>query len=147
MPQLIESIDKIARVKNRDVLFVAFHPSKGCDGSDDDIECFDPFYCADELPIRTEIIKWMDNEKIKWCPCNYIASDLFFTSYRGHIYIDVVFSADDPDYQKVIGFLENPDGTMRYPDATLYCLTLKDALRNAHHDLPGHWDSMFDFED
>ena len=54
--------------------------------------------------------------------------------YVGHIYIDVICSENDQDCTILITSMENTDGTMHYRDATLYCLTLKAACKNAHQD-------------
>ncbi|WP_028452940.1 hypothetical protein [Chitinilyticum aquatile] len=139
MPAIIKHIDKISREKQRGVLFVIFHkiltPS---DTSERKI----PFEDVDwrELPIRAEIIKWLDEQGFAWERCGEFASENVMCSYRGQIYIDIPFDRSNPDYLKIEAYLENPDGSMRYPDATFCYLPLDRAMQNAYHDEPGFWE-------
>lgn len=128
MPLLIDYIDKIAREKQRDVLFVLLGPP-GLDGPD-----------WEHMPIRRQLIEWLESEGIGWKPCGYVANENLICSYHGQIYIDVPFDRNNPGYRKVESWLENPDGTMRHPDATFCYLPLETAMKNAHHDEPGYWE-------
>ena len=60
--------------------------------------------------------------------------------YLGNIYIDVAFDENDPQYQLVRKYLENPDGTPRNKRVRFYYLPLEHAMKNAHHDEPGFWE-------
>lgn len=136
MPQLIKHIDFIARKLQRDVLFVAFHPvAKGPSSSESDI--FN-FFDWKKSKIRGALISWLDDHQIEWSPCGDIA--LTNMSYRGHIYLDVPYDTNLPIYKVLIEYLEFPDGTMRFPDATLCVLSLEIAMKNAAHDEPGYWE-------
>lgn len=130
MPQLIDHIDKIAREKGRDVLYIIF-----------DRKIFDN-YEWDEWPIRKETIKWFEENNIKTIECMGVASENGFESYRGQLYIDVLYDENVPEYIKVRDYLENKDGSMRIPGVLFCYLPLEHALRNKHHDEPGFWEGL-----
>ncbi|MFM0378479.1 hypothetical protein PQQ72_15840 [Paraburkholderia strydomiana] len=67
-------------------------------------------------------------------------------SYAGEVFIDAPFDETNPQYQKVLAFLEYPDGTMRFDDVKFYVVPLQDAMKNAHRDEPGfceRWAEIF----
>jgi hypothetical protein len=128
MPQLLEHIDAIARKKQRDVLYLEFHDA---DGNPVDYHA---------LPLRPQIIEWLNREGVGWQPCGGVASEHRIRAYAGQIYIDVPFALENPGYRKVQAYLEHPDGSMRFREATFYALPLEAAMRNAHHDDPGFWE-------
>jgi hypothetical protein len=133
MPYLIEHIDAIARAKKRDVLFLTFTR----DGKRDPSR-------YEQNESRIAILEGLDSMGISWQPCGEIASEYRFASYDGAIYIDVPFDVLDPVYQKLVAFLEYPDGTVRFPDTQFFALGLETAMQNAHHDEPGFWDRVAD---
>lgn len=55
MPMLIEHIDAIARKKQRDVLYVTFHPRKTSNTDQWDR----PSYDWEQDPIRETVCKWL----------------------------------------------------------------------------------------
>jgi len=124
---LIAHIDAIARQKQRDVLYVVFCPEQ--DGS-----------AWQRLPVRQQIIEWLTAHGIGWQPCGPIADERVMVGYRGQLYIDLPNDKALPAYQALEAFLENPDGSMRLPQAVFYCLPLDRAMENAAHDEPGFWD-------
>ncbi len=128
MPMLIPFIDAIARQKQRDVLHLEFCPEQ--DGLD-----------WAELPVRQQIIDWLTAHGIGWMPCGPFANVRVMESYRGQLYIDLPYDKALPAYQALEAFLENPDGSMRFPQVDFYCLTLDLAMKNAAHDAPGFWES------
>ena len=134
MPMLIEHIDAIARKKQRDVLFIYFHPENW--GNHDVGDNYD--YKQDTR--RTEVLSWFDTHGIAWQRCGPVASETSFRSYLGEIYIDIPFDENNPQYQLARDYLENADGTMRDDNVRFYCLPLEVAMRNVHHDEPGFWD-------
>jgi hypothetical protein len=132
---ILEHIDAIARKKGRDVLFLDF-PQKKIDDE------FDFFVDADwdNLPVRLQVIAWLDKNKIEWSECGNFANENIMCGYRGRIYIDVPFDTENPVFQKLSGYLETPDGEMKI-DGVIFCyLPLDVAMKNAHHDEPGFWD-------
>ena len=129
MPVLLEHIDAIARKKQRDVLFVRFNdPETQASVS---AKLTAPPVHWRELPIRQNLIAWLDSNQIEWDLC-------------GQIYIDVPFDPSLPQCQRVLNFLEYPDGTFRFPEAELCCLRLEIAMQNAEHDEPGFWERKAD---
>ena len=145
MPMLIEHIDAIARKKQRDVLYLVFKSEKSPGGelpnSDAVDDPFSDLLCDwENLPVRQQITEWLESNEINWRPCGYVANTNMMIGYQGQIYIDVPFDTTLPDYKKLAGFLENPDGTMRLSN-TLFCyLPLEHAMKNAHHDEPLFWE-------
>lgn len=129
MPQLLRHIDAIARQEGRDVLFITFFPH----GSSEI-----PDWRA--LPIRKQIIEWLNVQQFQWEPCGEWASEYSMISYRGTIYIKIPYDEQNPDYQKLRDYLENPDGTMRLDGVFFNYSRLSDAMQNAHHDEPGFWE-------
>lgn len=135
MPMLIEHIDAIARSKGRDVLFLDFPQEK----SDDPFDSF--FVDWDSVPIRQEVIQWLDQNQINWSICGFIADEnSMIGGYFGRIYIDVPFDTTDPTYQKLSDYLETPEGEMKLKGVKFCYLPLEMAMRNAHHDEPGFWE-------
>lgn len=143
MPMVIEHIDAIARQKQRDVLFVAFHlPTlPTLDGKEIlDHNCLN----WETLPIRQQIIDWLDAQGIGWARCGPFADTRLMTGYQGQLHIDVPYDKSLSAFQAVEKLLEFPDGQMRFPDATFYCCPLDQAMTNAAHDEPGFWERWAD---
>lgn len=137
MPMLIDFIDKIARSKCRDVLFVTFQPPASLAPRGWNSE---PFIDWEHLPVREQIIAWLDEQNIAWQPCGYVANENRMFSYDGQIYIDVPFDTASPIYRKLADYLETPDGRARLNGAWFCCLPLASAMKNAHQDEPGYWE-------
>jgi len=135
MPMLIEHIDAIARKKGRDVLFLDFPTGLG----DDPFEDFKVDW--EDIPIRQQIITWLEQNQIEWSHCGYIANEnMMGGGYHGRIYIDVPFDKNDPVYRKLSDYLETPEGEMKLKGVKFCYLPLKVAMKNAHHDEPRFWE-------
>lgn len=134
MPMLIEHIDAIARQKGRDVLFLDFPAEHG----DDPFEEFDVDW--KNIPIRQQIIAWLEQNQIGWSHCGYFADENSMGDYQGRIYIDVPFDTNDPIYQKLSGYLETPEVEIKFAGVNFCYLPLATAMKNAHHDEPGFWE-------
>ena len=135
MPMLIEHIDAIARKKGRDVLFLDFPQRKNKN-------IFDLYSMDwDSLPIRQQIIAWLDQNQIGWSHCGHFADEnMMGGGYQGRIYVDVPFDTKDPIYQKLSDYLETPNGKMKFKGVKFCYLPLEMAMKNAHHDEPGFWE-------
>lgn len=133
MPYLIEHIDSIARRKQRDVLFVEFPQAD----DEDSPAFFNDRVDWDSLPVRQQIIAWLEQNHITWWRCApYADEDSMIEGDSGLIYIDVPFELNDPVYQCLQNYLETPEGEMKFPGARFCYLPLKSAMKNAHHDAP-----------
>jgi hypothetical protein len=133
MAQVLEHIDKIARDKNRDVLFIVFKDAKN--------EIDEEFsYDYETDSVRAEFLLWLNQNNIPYQKCGPIASVNGWESYRGQLYIDVPMDENDQRYQKLNNHLENQDGTMKIAGISYYYIPLKVAMKNAHHDEPGFWE-------
>jgi len=132
MPQLIEYIDAIARKKQRDALLIQFHP--------ENIEEALFEYDHNKDKRRKKVLAWLNKNKIIWQECAPVASEDGFCSYIGDVYIDVPYDENDPQYQLVRNYLENPDGSLRDKNVRFCFLPLEYAMKNAHHDEPGFWE-------
>lgn len=144
MPQLLEYIDSICRKKQRDVLYLRFVApnTEPWDNDSDDGTCdgFDDYVDGRNLEVRRQIIEWLDQNQIAWQPCGPIANENCWESYRGQIYLDVPYDQNLDAYQHLEAFLENPDGSMRFPEVEFWRLSLNLAMKNSHHDEPGFWE-------
>lgn len=146
MPMLIEHIDAIARKKQRGVLYLEFHsPISENEDIEDEQSMFNDErnmlnVVWETLPIRQQIIDWLDAQAINWKPCGHIANTSFMRCYCGQIYIDLPYDTSLPGYQSLEKFFEFPDGKMRFPEVTFCYLSLEMAMVNAAHDEPGFWE-------
>ena len=138
MPMRIEHIDAIARQKQRDVLYLVFRrPESDCRA---DITLFSHSgFQWQNLPIRKQVIEWLDAQGIGWRPCAQIADPNAMLPYYGQLYIDLPFDQTLPAYQALEAFIELPDGSMRFPEVSFLMAPLDYAMMNAAHDEPGFW--------
>ncbi len=131
---LIEHIDAIARKKRRGVLFLDFSQ----EGS---APLFDSFNLNwENLPIRQQVIAWLEQNQIGWSHCGYFADVNLMGGYQGRIYLDVSLNIQDPTYKKLSRYLETPEGKMKLAGVKFQYLPLEMAMKNAHHDEPGFWE-------
>ena len=124
MPQVLEHIDAISHAKMRDVLYIEFHQ-----GLRDQVDW-------QSLPLREQIITWMDAHAIVWTSCVYARSNQMMTSCKGQMYIDLPLNEADPRHKNLCDYLENPDGTRAFTGAPFRYYPLSTAMKNAHHDAP-----------
>jgi hypothetical protein len=141
----MKHIDKIAREKNRDVLFVSFEPEVRKA----------PYYAApnhvyygdtswESDTNRAEFIHWLEERYVGYEPVAHFACESGFRAYNGCIYVDVPFDESDRRYEMVRHHLEHGDGQPRNPRVKFWVCALEDALKNAHHDEPGFWENWAD---
>lgn len=128
MAQVLKHIDKIAREKQRDVLFVCFEGDKFKDKEYED------------YVERNDFIVFLEKNNIGYEKCGEIASENGWKRYQGQLYIDVPYEKENTQYQILEKYLENEDGTSKIEGVIFYYLTLEIAMKNAHHDEPGFWD-------
>ena len=128
MAQRIKHIDKIARDKQRDVLFIRFQK-----------DVF-PRHDWEHWAVRNELIVWLDANGFSHEKCAEFADEHGWEGYRGQLYIDVPFDEADEKYQLLSSHLEKQDGTPKFKGIVLYYLPLSEAMKNSHHDKPGFWD-------
>lgn len=129
MPTLIKHIDKISREKQCDVLMIRFTPDNPEDVSD-----------YEHSKTRIAVIDWLSENEIEFEPCGEIANENSMLRYEGQLYVDVPFDVENSNYQKLVDYLENDDGTPRLHTVGLFYVPLSVSLRNAHHDEPGFWE-------
>ncbi|MDQ5911506.1 MAG: hypothetical protein QG599_3604 [Pseudomonadota bacterium] len=136
MPMLIELIDKIARDKQRDVLYLIFcEDSSSCDH----LKPIDYENCE----IRNTLIQWFSDNNITAYPCGpFVRESIMIGGYHGQLYIDIPFDKSNLDYQKVEQLLENEDGSMKFPQVLFAYLSLELAMVNAYQDDPAYWESL-----
>jgi hypothetical protein len=97
-------------------------------------------YDWEEDPMRETVCNWLTEHHINWQMCAHVAEKNTIYDYQGQIYLDVPFNENDPQYQQVRDYLENPDGTLRFETVGFWYLTLELAMKNAHHDESGFWE-------
>ena len=128
MGMIVKHIDKIAREKQRDVIYIDFFENLGFD------------YDYEHYPTRVAFMQWMDEHEIKYIPCGYRAREDGWESYRGTLYIDVPMDTNNPKFLLLNEHLENEDGSFKIEGIFYYYLPLEVAMKNAHHDEPGFWE-------
>ena len=131
MPRVLKHIDQIGREKNRDVLFVQF-----------DKKVF-PKYDYKNYNNRAELLTWLDDNNIAYEECFGVASDNGFESYRGQLYIDVVFDETLDKYNLLNTHIEPQDGVLRFEGIGLWTLPLSIAVKNAYMDDPDYESTLF----
>jgi hypothetical protein len=128
MAILLEHIDKIARDKQRAVLFVTF-----------DHKTF-PGRNYEHWEARSRLLAWLDEHAIPCQMCMDMAREDGWSAYRGQLYIDVPYDEDDPTFQALNAYIMTEHNEPRTEGVVLYCLPLEVAMRNKHHDAPGFWE-------
>lgn len=146
MPMLIDYIDKIARDKQRDVLFLVFNQRRPEDAETEQDERpdydYDYDYEADET--RQRVLRWFEENGIAVRPCGPCAGEgMMMSRYQGQLYLEVPFDRSNPDYQKVENFLEHADGSMKIPGVSFHYLPLEEAMKYADQDDPAYWEKVF----
>ena len=153
MTQLIQTIDRIARIQQRDVLFLSFY-DRALKERLDNVPKEERFDAQQQwrdhrseawatLPIRQQIIDWLDAKGIAWQPCAQFAPGwVIMEGYVGDIYLDVPYDKDLPLYQELEAYLQYPDDTMRFENVMFFCLTLEQAMVNAEQVAPGFFDDL-----
>lgn len=124
--QIILPIDKIARMENRDVLFLEFLTV-------DQSMTYQDFA---NFEHRKEIMQWLDDNGFDYQECSpFTSSGLWANGYLGHLYIkDVPFDASDSRYKQLEEKFENSDGEPAIKGVVFYYLPLDMALENASQD-------------
>ena len=144
MPQVVECIDRIGRIKKRDVLFLEFHkqakdPVMKSFGFEDD---FDYENCT----VRKEIMLWLDKNEIPYTKCFGLAQIgsmvMLSQQYLGQLYIDIPYDSTIEKYKLLEEHLENPDGTTKIEGIKFCYLPYKVAMKYKEHDEPGFWDDF-----
>ena len=132
MPRRIEFIDAIARKQKRDVLCVVFDECEP--------ETESPI-SYQVLPIRKQIVDWLNYQAITWEPCEAISDPYHPTAYACRIYIDADPCAENPQYEALQHYFEEPTGESRFPGVRFCCLPFTEAIENAIYDEPGYYDA------
>lgn len=99
MPALISTIDEIAQREQRCVLLLSF-PGTGT--------------IFEKNPIRREVIRWLNAANIGFEECGDDPRATGRSSYQGELFVDVFCEPDDRSYQRLTGFLLNPDASPRF---------------------------------
>lgn len=139
MPMRIDHIDAIARKLKRDALLISFHLPAPANRRELPLTPVGPT-AWQSLPVRQQIIAWLEEHRIAWKPCGDFAGTEFMGSYRGQIYVDLPWDESLPAYKALEAYLQSSDDSMRFPEATFQVCMLEDAMRNEAHDEPGFWE-------
>jgi len=129
MPQILKHIDKIAREKNRDVIYINFI-----------IDIFSDYETFDE---RNKLLKWLEDNHIDYTKVFSPASEDSLESYRGQLYLDVIIDEKNEQYKLICAHMDGPEnGSFKIPGVESWIYPLKLALQNKHHDEPGFWNEF-----
>jgi hypothetical protein len=132
MPQILNTLDEIAREKQRDVLCVMFFdPKKG----------IPKHLSAARRNLRAALIQFLEDHSIAWSECfDPGCENLLFYPYYCSMYLDGPYDLADPAYRLVADYLETPDGKPRTKDMRFGVRTLDAAIKNAEGRLdPEDW--------
>jgi len=143
MPIAMKTLDKIAREKQRDVLYITFR--------NEDVHAPDMMERPSEFDwqacaMRKQVIRFLEDNGIAYTPCfspqptNGVL--ILASPYYGEIYIDLASDPANPKFRKLEAYLETSDGERRYPEVTFWQYGLDIAMENTEHDEPGFWDNM-----
>lgn len=136
MVMVIQHIDAIACEKQRDVLYLEFHPQ----GADSDGVRKAQYYDYKNDPVRTRILEGLDALGVPWMMCGEYADVRRLPAYHGQIYLDVPHDEENEMYCRLRDFLEHPDGSIKHEGVRFHGLYLEHAMKNADHDKPGFWE-------
>lgn len=153
MPQIIQTIDGIARAKQRDVLFLSFYDRaikeylKTAPPDEEDAAreqwLTHRRHGWETLPIRQQITDWLDAKGITWEECApFTPGWVWLEGYCGDIYVDLPYDKTLPLYQELEAYLQYDDDRMRHEHVWFFYLPLEDAMRNAEQDEPGYFENM-----
>ena len=105
MPLLLEHIDAIARQIQRGVLYLEFHPLALAPEAGESLSAQDvwawktmPDSAWQALPIRKQIIDWLDAQGIGRQRCGHFADVGSMMGYRGQPYIDLPYDKSCPAF-------------------------------------------------
>lgn len=139
----LKYIDEIAREKQRDVLYLEFHPLPTVNPNtvetlEDEIKYLESErrvqkYRYAEDKVRDEILENLNKLNVHWELCQGLPTG-YLESSKGQIYLDVPFDENLPQYQVLQEYLEYPDGMMRFPTIRFHFLTLEKAMENVNND-------------
>ena len=130
MPAVLQHIDQIAREKQRTVLYLMF--------TQEGVSPFDLDY--ENHAERQMVMQWLNEQGYAYWPCGHFADPCLMCGYLGYLYIDTPMDEALPAYRRLCEYLENADGTMRWPGVVFAYLPLEDAMENADMDEPGYWE-------
>ncbi|MFO6422530.1 hypothetical protein [Motilimonas sp. KMU-193] len=106
MPMLIDYIEDIAVAKQRDVVWISFiKPDMWSERVDFDYQ---------NSPIRSQIMNWLTANEYHYYECGDYECLNLSLPYRGSLYIDIAMDQTDPAYNKLLAYLEYPDGICRF---------------------------------
>ena len=123
MSHIIYSADSIARQLQRGVLYCSFKTPQ----TDPISEFTNSGYEKNET--RIAFLKFLESHKIEYqrcAPCEPTEGNGWLVGYFGHIFVDVPYDVENPQYKLVQQFLEHDDGTMRYEDTNFYYVSLEE---------------------
>ena len=139
----LKYIDEIAREKQRDVLYLEFHPKRTVNPNtvetlEDEIKCIESErkvqkYRYSEDKVRDEIIENLNKMNVSWKECDGLPTG-YVESYKGQIYLDVPFDMNHPLCKALHEYLEYPDGSTRFPTVRFHFLMFKKAMENVNKD-------------
>ena len=128
MAMIIDYIDKLAREKKRDVIFVRF------EGKQFELQDYKNY------KERNELIAFLEHHGVGYQMCGDFAREDGWESYQGQLYIDLPYDMKNQQYNLVADYLECEDGISKIEGVKFYYLPLAIAMQNTHHDEPGFWE-------
>jgi len=130
MVTMLKTLDKIAREKQRDVLYLTFHHSESL-VLETDVGKFD----WEGSAMRKKVIGVLDGLHISYQACfSPLPTDgtiILAMPYKGQIYIDMPYDESNTLYKQIVSHLKHPDGSMKLPNVGFWHYPLQEAMKNA----------------
>jgi hypothetical protein len=119
---LLFHIDQIARVRRRNVVWIAFE--------------YDSPGGVENMPrsmkiIRNKIVGWLEKQKISYEPCFGIFDGALEERYRGDLFVEIKVRIKDPYFIELEKIIENEDGSPKVDGVLMYILPRKIADKNS----------------
>lgn len=136
MPRNVEPIDVIARQKQRDVLYLSF-----CTPEVEGV--LEKSFDWKNNSVRQQVIAWLEDNDIPYRCCHrFCVSGVLKMPYCGKLYLDVPVDSTNQHFAKLADYFEHADGSVKIDGVRFCYLPLYVAMKNAHQDEPGTWDTM-----
>lgn len=121
MADLLYHIDEIARIKEADVVWIAFEYEQPGDW-----EKMPPSLRQQ----RAQIICWLEQRKIDYQHCFGFFDGALEEPYRGDLFVDLPIDKINKNFAALEAMLENPDTSPKIEGVRFYLLALKAAKKN-----------------
>jgi len=127
MPMILQTLDEIACEKQRDVLCISFHNPlhlRKAEQLQARMESNPEGW--EDYPPRKAIMQWLAKRSVSYKPCYPMLDHGWIAlPYMGHIYVDVPYDLEHPQYRLLAEHLEDAQGNAKIEGVFFCFLPLK----------------------